>query len=404
MLSADEQLHIIKSGIASVVPETDMRKKLERGTPLRVKLGVDPTAPDLHLGHAVPLRKLRQFQDLGHTVILIIGDFTALIGDPSGRNNTRPPLTSEQINLNAQTYVDQAFKILDPDKTELRRNSEWLGELGFSDLLKLTSKFTVARILERDDFAKRYSSQQSISLHEFLYPVAQAYDSVAIQADVELGGTDQLFNLLAGRELMEKSGMEPQCALTLPLIEGTDGVQKMSKSYGNYIGLTDGADDMFGKVMSIPDGLIVKYYRMCTPVAVEEIDALETALATGAVHPNLAKRRLGREIVDLYHGPEAGRMAEESFDRVFKQHRAPEEVPEVEVDLADDVYLPGLLVDLGLVASAGEGRRMIDQGGVKLDGAPLESRVYNYARATLEANVLQVGKRRFARPVPRTKG
>lgn len=404
MLSADEQLHIIKSGIASVVPETDMRKKLERGTPLRVKLGVDPTAPDLHLGHAVPLRKLRQFQDLGHTVILIIGDFTALIGDPSGRNNTRPPLTTDQINLNAQTYVDQAFKILDPEKTELRRNSEWLGELGFSDLLKLTSKFTVARILERDDFAKRYSSQQSISLHEFLYPVAQAFDSVAIQADVELGGTDQLFNLLAGRELMEKSGMEPQCALTLPLIEGTDGVQKMSKSYGNYIGLTDEADDMFGKVMSIPDGLIVKYYRMCTPVAVEEIDALETALATGAVHPNLAKRRLGREIVDLYHGPQAGRMAEESFDRVFKQHRAPEEVPEVVVDLADDVYLPGLLVDLGLVASAGEGRRMIDQGGVKLDGAPLESRVYNYARATLEANVLQVGKRRFARPVPKAKG
>ena len=239
MLPADQQSHVISSGIADLVPAADLARKLDQGTPLRIKLGVDPTAPDLHLGHAVPLRKLRQFQDLGHTVVLIIGDFTALIGDPSGRNTTRPPLTAEQIDANAQTYVEQAFKILDPEKTELRRNSDWLGPLGFADLLRLTSQFTIARILERDDFSKRYGSQQSISLHEFLYPVAQAYDSVAVEADVELGGTDQLFNLLAGRELMEKSGMEPQVALTLPLLEGTDGVQKMSKSYGNYIGLTD---------------------------------------------------------------------------------------------------------------------------------------------------------------------
>lgn len=401
MLSADEQLHVIKSGISTLVPEADMLKKLARGVPLRVKLGVDPTAPDLHLGHAVPLRKLRQFQDLGHTVVLIIGDFTAFIGDPSGRNTTRPPLTMEQINENAQTYVDQAFKILDPEKTELRRNSEWLGKLNFADLLKLTSQFTVARILERDDFSKRYASQQPISLHEFLYPMAQAYDSVAIHADIELGGTDQLFNLLAGRELMEKMGVEPQCALTLPLIEGTDGVQKMSKSYGNYIGLTDEANDMFGKVMSIPDGLIVKYYRMCTSVDVDEIDELEAALDAGSQHPNAAKRRLAREIVDLYHGAGAGTGAEEAFDRVFKQHQAPEDVDEIEVDLADDVYLPGLLVDLGLVASAGEGRRMIDQGGVKLDGAQLEARIYNYARTNVEGRLLQVGKRRFARPIAR---
>lgn len=401
VLSADEQLHIITSGIAALVPEADMVKKLARGKPLRVKLGVDPTAPDLHLGHAVPLRKLRQFQDLGHTVVLIIGDFTALIGDPSGRNSTRPPLTRAQIDFNAATYVEQAFRILNPKKTELRRNSEWLGKLDFADLLKLTSQFTVARILERDDFSKRYAARQSISLHEFLYPMAQAYDSVAIEADVELGGTDQLFNLLAGRELMEKLGIEPQCALTLPLIEGTDGVQKMSKSYGNYIGLTDEPDDMFGKVMSIPDELMVKYYRLCTQVAVDEIEALESALAAGAEHPNQVKRRLGREIVGIYHGADAAHSAEAAFDRVFKQHQAPVDVPEIEVDLDDEVYVPGLLHELGLVSSAGEGRRMIDQGGVKLEGEPLEPRIYKYARIHIEGRLLQVGKRRYARPIPR---
>jgi tyrosyl-tRNA synthetase len=399
VLSADEQLHVLTSGIADLVPAADMRKKLAKGTPLRIKLGVDPTAPDLHLGHAVPLRKLRQFQDLGHTVVLIIGDFTALIGDPSGRNSTRPPLTMEQINENAQTYVEQAFKILDPDKTELRRNSEWLGELGFADILRLTSQFTVARILERDDFSKRYAAQQSISLHEFLYPMAQAYDSVAIEADVELGGTDQLFNLLAGRELMEKSGMDPQCALTLPLLEGTDGVQKMSKSYGNYIGLTDAPDDMFGKVMSIPDELMVKYYRLCTSMPVDDIDHLEADLAAGAVHPNQVKRALGRSIVGLYHDVNAATAAEAAFDRVFKEHQVPTEIAEVAVALDDDVYVPGLLQELGLVSSAGEGRRMIDQGGVRVDGAQLEPRVYNYARTHVEGLVFQVGKRKFARPI-----
>jgi tyrosyl-tRNA synthetase len=399
VLSADEQLHVLTSGIADLVPAADMRKKLAKGTPLRVKLGVDPTAPDLHLGHAVPLRKLRQFQDLGHTVVLIIGDFTALIGDPSGRNSTRPPLTMEQINENAQTYVAQAFKILDPEKTELRRNSEWLGELGFADILRLTSQFTVARILERDDFSKRYAAQQSISLHEFLYPMAQAYDSVAIEADVELGGTDQLFNLLAGRELMEKSGMDPQCALTLPLLEGTDGVQKMSKSYGNYIGLTDTPEDMFGKVMSIPDELMVKYYRLCTSVPVDDIDRLEADLAAGALHPNQVKRALGRDIVGLYHDAGAATAAEAAFDRVFKEHQAPTEIAEFIVALDDDVYVPALLQELGLVSSAGEGRRMIDQGGVRVDGTQLEPRQYNYARVRVEGLVFQVGKRKFARPV-----
>jgi len=401
VLPADEQLRVIESGIADLVPAADMKRKLAKGTPLRVKLGVDPTAPDLHLGHAVPLRKLRQFQDLGHTVVLIIGDFTALIGDPSGRNSTRPPLSMEQIDANAQTYVEQAFKILDPAKTELRRNSEWLAPLGFAELLRLTSQFTVARILERDDFSKRYATQQSISLHEFLYPVAQAYDSVAIAADVEIGGTDQLFNLLAGRELMEKQGMDPQVALTLPLLEGTDGVQKMSKSYGNYVGLTDEPDDMFGKVMSIPDVLMPKYYRLCTALPIDEIDRIEAGLAAGSEHPNQAKRRLAREIVSLYHGSSAAPLAEQAFDRVFKSHQAPEDIPEVALDLSDEVYIPGLLNELGLVSSAGEGRRMIDQGGVKLDGDSLAAGVYYCARARVEGRILQVGKRRFARPVAR---
>jgi len=403
VLSADEQLRVIESGVADLVPVSDMKRKLEKGVPLRIKLGVDPTAPDLHLGHAVPLRKLRQFQDLGHTVVLIIGDFTALIGDPSGRNTTRPPLTKEQIDANAETYVAQAFKILDPDKTELRRNSDWLAPLGFADLLRITSQFTVARTLERDDFAKRNASQQSISLHEFLYPVAQAYDSVAVTADVELGGTDQLFNLLAGRELMEKQGLEPQVALTLPLLEGTDGVQKMSKSYGNYIGLTDEPNDMFGKVMSIPDELMSKYFRLCTALPIAEIDAIEAGLASGTEHPNLVKRRLARDIVTLYHGAQPASLAEQAFDRQFKQHQAPEDIPEIPLSLAEEVYLPGLLVELGLVSSAGEGRRMIDQGGVKVDGEPLAASLYTYARARFEGRVVQVGKRRFARPIAQTE-
>jgi len=368
VLPADEQLHVIESGIANLVPANDLRKKLARGVPLRAKLGVDPTAPDLHLGHAVPLRKLRQFQDLGHTVVLIIGDFTALIGDPSGRNSTRPPLTLEEIDSNAGTYIEQAFKILDPERTELRRNSEWLGRIDFEMILKLTSQFTVARILERDDFAKRYHDQKPISLHEFLYPVMQAYDSVAINADIELGGTDQLFNLLAGRELMEKSGMEPQCALTLPLLEGIDGVQKMSKSYGNYVGLTDSAEEMFGKVMSIPDVLMIKYFRLCTAVGVDDIDAFERGLADGSLHPNALKRRLAREVASLYHSAEEANEAEAAFDRVFKEHQAPVDVPQIRVTLHDDVYLPGLLQELGLAPSASEGRRL-DRKSTRLNSS-----------------------------------
>ena len=400
-MTPEEQLHIIKSGIDTVVPESLLLEKLKRGKALNIKLGVDPTAPDIHLGHAVPLRKLRQFQELGHQVTLIIGDGTALIGDPSGRNSTRPQLTRQQIEANAKTYVDQAFKVLDPQKTTLRHNSEWILDLNMEKLLSLLSNFTVARILERDDFHKRYTSGQPIALHEFLYPVMQAYDSVVIGADVELGGSDQLFNLLAGRELMEKLGMEPQVALTLPLLEGTDGVRKMSKSYGNYIGLTDAPFDMFGKVMSIPDELMVKYYRLASTESVAEIDRIEAGLAAGELHPNKVKRALARNIVTAYYDEASATAAEADFDLKFKDHGFPEDAPTFVVDLtpAEDgtVYFAKLLADAKLVASTSEARRMIDQGAVKLNGQAVAAKTYTMEPAALEGAQIQVGKKKFLR-------
>lgn len=403
MLTPEEQFHIIQSGAAQIVPEEALMEKLKRNKPLNVKLGVDPTAPDIHLGHAVPLRKLRQFQDLGHEVTLIIGDGTALIGDPSGRNTTRPQLSRDQVKANAQTYVDQAFKVLDPEKTTLRYNSEWILDLDMEELLKLLSNFTVARILERDDFHNRYTSGQPISLHEFLYPVMQAYDSVVINADVELGGTDQLFNLLAGRELMEKMGMEPQVCLTLPLLEGTDGVKKMSKSYGNYIGLTDEPNDMFGKVMSIPDELMVKYYRLASTMPVADIDAIEAGLADGSLHPNRVKRDLAQNIVAAYYDESAAREAEAAFDRVFKNHDMPDEIDDFEADLTPNdeglVYLAKIIHDAGMTQSVGDARRMIDGGGVRIDGDPVPAKQYNIAPEAIKGHVVQVGKRKYARIV-----
>lgn len=399
MLSAEEQLHIIRSGASQIVPEDALRKKLERDTPLNIKLGVDPTAPDIHLGHAVPLRKLRQFQDLGHMVTLIIGDGTALIGDPSGRNSTRPQLSREQIDSNAQTYVDQAFKVLDPEKTVLRYNSEWILSLDMEALLKLMSNFTVARILERDDFTKRYSSGQPISLHEFLYPVMQAYDSVVIKADVELGGTDQLFNLLAGRELMEKMGMEAQVCLTLPLLEGTDGVRKMSKSYGNYIGLTDSPEDMFGKTMSIPDEMMIKYFRLASTEPVDSIDEIEKGLACGSLHPNKVKRQLARNIVESYYDERSALAAEDHFDKIFKAHEVPDDIPiyDGKLEIGEDgtVYLAGLLHKAGLASSAGEARRLIDGSGVKVDDETVAPKCYNIAADKLRGATMKVGKRKF---------
>ncbi len=402
MLSSEEQLHIIQSGAAGLTPLEAMKKKLDRGTPLNIKLGVDPTSPDLHIGHAVPLRKLRQFQDLGHEVTLIIGDGTAMIGDPSGRDTTRPQLSAEQIDANARTYMDQAMKVLDPEKTKVVHNRDWIFDLDLAELLGLLSNFTVARILERDDFSNRYHNQQPIAMHEFIYPIMQAYDSVVIKADVELGGNDQLFNLLAGRELMEKRGMEPQVCLTLPLLEGLDGVRKMSKSYGNYVGLTDEPADMFGKIMSIPDELMPKYYRLATALPVAEVDEIEAGLAAGELDPNQSKRRLAREIIKIYHDEQAAADAEEQFDRVFKAHGVPEDIEVFDIALEDDpekggVYLPKLLADLKLVASGGEGRRMIDQGGVKVNGEVVAKGAYHMPASELAGATLQVGKRKWAK-------
>lgn len=402
VLSSEEQLHIIQSGAAGLTPLEAMKKKLDRGTPLNIKLGVDPTSPDLHIGHAVPLRKLRQFQDLGHEVTLIIGDGTAMIGDPSGRDTTRPQLSAEQIDANARTYMDQAMKVLDPEKTKVVHNRDWIFDLDLAELLGLLSNFTVARILERDDFSNRYHNQQPIAMHEFIYPIMQAYDSVVIKADVELGGNDQLFNLLAGRELMEKRGMEPQVCLTLPLLEGLDGVRKMSKSYGNYVGLTDDPADMFGKIMSIPDELMPKYYRLATALPVAEVDEIEAGLAAGKLDPNQSKRRLAREIIKIYHDEQAAADAEEQFDRVFKAHGVPEDIEVFDIALEDDpekggVYLPKLLADLKLVASGGEGRRMIDQGGVKVNGEVVATGAYHMPASELTGATLQVGKRKWAR-------
>lgn len=398
-ITPEEQLHIIQSGTDTIVPQDLLLEKLKRGTALNIKLGVDPTAPDIHLGHAVPLRKLRQFQDLGHHVTLIIGDGTALIGDPSGRNSTRPQLTREQIAVNAQTYVDQAFKILDPEKTTLRYNSEWILDLKMEDLLKLISNFTVARILERDDFHKRYTGGLPIALHEFLYPVMQAYDSVVIKADVEIGGSDQLFNLLAGRELMEKMGMEPQVALTLPLLEGTDGVRKMSKSYGNYIGLTDEPNDMFGKVMNIPDELMVKYYRLASTESVAKIDEIEAGLAADELHPNKVKRALARNIVAAYYDEAAAEAAEADFDLKFKAHGFPADAPIFDADLTPGedgmVYFAKVIVDAGSAQSVSAARRLIDEGAVRVNGEALAAKSYNLAPESLKGAEVQVGKKRF---------
>lgn len=398
-ITPEEQLHIIQSGTDTIVPQDLLLEKLKRGTALNIKLGVDPTAPDIHLGHAVPLRKLRQFQDLGHHVTLIIGDGTALIGDPSGRNSTRPQLTREQIAVNAQTYVDQAFKILDPEKTTLRYNSEWILDLKMEDLLKLISNFTVARILERDDFHKRYTGGLPIALHEFLYPVMQAYDSVVIKADVEIGGSDQLFNLLAGRELMEKMGMEPQVALTLPLLEGTDGVRKMSKSYGNYIGLTDEPNDMFGKVMNIPDELMVKYYRLASTESVAKIDEIEAGLAADELHPNKVKRALARNIVAAYYDEAAAEAAEADFDLKFKAHGFPADAPVFDADLTPGedgmVYFAKVIVDAGAAQSVSAARRLIDEGAVRVNGEALAAKSYNLESESLKGTEVQVGKKKF---------
>lgn len=391
-MEPERQLEILKKNVVDLVSEEELLDKLKRKKQLRVKLGVDPSRPDLHLGHAVVLFKLREFQNLGHRVVLIIGDFTAQIGDPSGRDSTRPMLSEEEVKKNAQTYAEQAFKILDREKTELRFNSEWLAKMSFADVIKLAAKYTVARMLERDDFAKRYRENVPISIAEFLYPLAQAQDSVAVEADVELGGTDQYFNLLVGRHIQQQVGQEPQIVMTMPIIEGTDGKLKMSKSYGNYIAFNDPANEMFGKLMSVPDWLITKYMRLLTKIPVEEIEEYEKLMNQGKMNPRDVKMRLAFEITKFFHGEEAAQEAQEQFIKVFSKRELPEEMPTVRLD-TDQCELVELLVKLNVVSSRSEAKRLIQQGGVKIDGEKITD---IHAKITLDRErILRVGKRQF---------
>jgi tyrosyl-tRNA synthetase len=398
-----EDLPSLLAGSAEVVPAEELERKLSLGRPLRVKLGLDPTAPVVTLGWAVVLHKLRQFQDAGHTAVLIVGDFTAQVGDPSGKTETRPRLSEEEVRGYAERLLDQFWKILDPDRTEVRYNAEWLEPMGMEAILRLTASTTVARMLERDDFAKRYAQGKPISIMEFLYPLLQGMDSVAVEADVELGGRDQTFNLLVGRDLQRAYEQEPQVALTTPLLVGTDGVQKMSQSVGNYIGITDPPDEMFGKLARVPDELIGDY-RLLTldffrdPPEAERVDK---GLADGSLDPWAEKRRLAREVVDLYQGDGAGAAAEARFDRVHRERELPEEIPEVaippDVIVGGSVYLPALLALLGLADSNSHARRLIEQGGVRLGGEPVSGDALELPVAELRGRVLQVGRRGFAR-------
>ncbi len=395
-LQADADLRVVQRGCDELLVASEFAAKLARsratGVPLRIKLGLDPTAPDIHLGHTVVLNKMRQLQDLGHTVIFLIGDFTALIGDPSGRNATRPPLTPEQIRENAKTYYAQASLVLDPARTEIRYNSEWCDKLGTRGLIQLASRYTVARMMERDDFTKRYKGGIPISVHEFLYPLLQGYDSVALRADLELGGTDQKFNLLVGRELQKEYGIEPQCILTMPLLEGTDGVEKMSKSKGNYIGITEAPDSMFGKLMSISDTLMWRYYELLSFRSLEDIAALQAEVASGR-NPRDAKVLLAQELVGRFHSAREAELALEHFNARFRDGAIPDDLPEVTAGAAPMGILK-VLREAGLAASASEAQRNIEQGGVRIDGDRISDKSLQLPSGTY---VMQVGKRKFAR-------
>lgn len=386
-------------GTAEILVEDELRARLQEsertGTPLRVKAGFDPTAPDLHLGHTVLLNKMRHFQELGHQVMFLIGDFTGMIGDPSGKNATRPPLTREAVLENARTYQEQVFKILDPAKTEICFNSQWMNEVGAADMIRLASHWTVARMLERDDFAKRYASQQPIAVHEFLYPLCQGYDSVCMRADVELGGTDQKFNLLVGRELQKHYGQRPQNVVMVPLLEGLDGVNKMSKSLGNYIGINEAPRDIFGKTMSVSDELMWRYFELLSFRSNAEIDALRAQVAAGG-NPRDVKVLLAREFVARFHGEAAAEEAAAEFEARFRQGVLPEDMPEVQVALpAEGLLLTQVLKQAGLTGSTGEAMRMIEQGAVRVEGERVEDKALRLTGA--QTLVMQVGKRRFAR-------
>jgi tyrosyl-tRNA synthetase len=398
----DEQMDLLEKGAAEIIRVSDLRERLEEsrktGRPLRVKAGFDPTAPDLHLGHTVLMRKLRHFQQLGHTVIFLVGDFTSLIGDPTGRNVTRKPLTIEQINENAKTYKEQVFRILDEKATEVRYNSEWLGKLGYEDTVRLTAHFTVSQMLERDDFSKRFQAEQPISLHELLYPVMQGYDSVCLECDVELGGTDQKFNLLCGRELQRQYGQKPQIVLMTPILEGLDGVQKMSKSLGNAIGINEPASEMYGKLMSISDELMWKYWVLLTDLRQSEIETMRAEVVAGKLHPMETKKKLARTIVAGFHGEAAAKSADENWARMFQQKESAEDLEEAKVAFVEvtgpkgELNIPKLLVKIGLASSGSEANRKIDEGAVRIDG-DLFGRTRVYFPDLPARLVVRLGKR-----------
>jgi tyrosyl-tRNA synthetase len=402
MLSIEEQIKIISKGAKEIIDTAELKQKLiasqKSGRPLTVKLGLDPTAPDIHLGHTVVLRKIRQFQDLGHKAVIIIGNFTGMIGDPTGRSKTRKQLTRDDVIENAKTYETQIYKVLDRTKTELRFNSEWLGKLNFADVISLASKYTVARMLERDDFQKRFSENEPIGIHEFFYPLMQGYDSVELKADVELGGTEQRFNILMGRKLQKDYGQESQTALFMPVLEGTDGIDKMSKSLGNYIGINEDAVNMYGKVMSIPDQLIIKYFRLVTDVHPDEIDTMEKTLQGGEINPRDLKMKLAREITGLYHGAAAAKQAEEGFVSVFQKKGVPDDIKEFrllkEMNEGGNIDMSDLLVKLGFCASKSEARRLVSQGAVRINGNKLADCIVPGIK---RGDVLQAGKLKFAR-------
>lgn len=393
-----EQLEIIRRGVEELISEEEMVRKLENSIktnqPLRIKQGFDPTAPDIHLGHTVGIRKLRQFQELGHTIVLIIGDYTGLVGDPSGKNETRPRLQYETLIKNAETYENQFFKILDRSKTEIHYNGEWFAKMKFDEIMNLAAKFTVARILERDDFTKRYKEGNPISLHEFFYPLMQGYDSVAIKADVELGATEQKFNLLTARDVQREYGQEPQVILTLPVLEGIDGGQRMSKSLGNYIGIDDEPDEMYGKIMSIPDNLILKYFTLVTDYSLARLEEVKRRLNDGQTNPMVLKKELARTIVQMYHSESAARQAEQNFEQIFSKKEIPDDIEEIIIPSSDlPKPLVKLLTECGAVSSNGEARRLIQQGGVRINDEKISN--INYAIQNKGEYITKVGKRRF---------
>ncbi|MAF92411.1 MAG: tyrosine--tRNA ligase [Bdellovibrionaceae bacterium] len=401
-LSPEEQLERIRHASVDLVSEEELLKKLkksfEKNQPLRIKLGMDPSRPDLHLGHYVVLNKMRIFQELGHHIIFLIGDFTAMIGDPTGKNETRPALSKEEVVENSKTYAKQVFKILDPEKTEIAYNSTWMEKFNATDFIKLAGHYTVARMIERDDFTKRFSNNQPISLHEFLYPLVQGYDSVALKSDIELGGSDQRFNLLVGRDLQKAYGQEPQCILTMPILEGLDGVQKMSKSLDNYIGLEDTPKDMFGKSMRVSDELMIRYYELLTDFTQDDLEKLKSDLASGALHPRNAKVNLAKLIVARFYDQSTADAAEAEFNEIFVNKGLPDEIPESKMEArSESIPLPNLLSELGMTASNGEARRLIKGGGVKIDGEKVDDEKYSMELSSGLDVVIRAGKKKFLR-------